>query len=116
MDNHDLNKIIIDNNYYTDFLCYIGKEYFQYYIINIESDVDRVKEYLIDFIKEYLNYDILCDFDKDNFDKDTYYLCIDHSEMGWNMILTNYQLDDLNQNYVFETYEELDKFLKKDLK
>ena len=91
LDNNTLNKLL-QNNYY-DFVFETYIEYYQYFIID-EKDVC--------LFKEYCNYDIQYDDIKD-----LYILCIDHVGIGWYMINTNYSLDHLNKNYLFDNTKDI---------
>ena len=99
LDNNELNKLL-QSNYYN-FIFETYKEYYQYFIIN-EKDVG--------LFKKYCNYDIQYDDIKD-----LYILCIDHLGMSWYMINTNFSLDNLSDNYIFNnTYDMYKLFENKD--
>ena len=96
-DENDLNQMI-KNDYY-DFLYYYGIDYFQYFIIN-ENDLF--------LFEDYCNYDILY-----NYEKDLYILCIDHLGLSWYMINTKYSLDNLMDNYIFNSTNDIYKLFEK---
>ena len=96
LNNNKLNELL-QYNYY-DFLEWYGIEYFQYFIIN-EKD-------LILF-KEYCNYNIQYDTEKD-----LYILCIDHIGTSWYMINTNYSLNNLMNNYIFDNTNDIYKLFE----
>lgn len=97
LDNSELNKLLKYN--YYNFVDYYSIEYFQCFIIN-EKDLV--------LFKEYCNYDILYDHEKD-----LYILCIDHIGTSWYMINTKYSLDNLMNNYMFDNKADIMNLLKK---
>lgn len=97
LDNNELNELL-QNNYYN-FVFETYKEYYQYFIIN-ENDLF--------LFKDYCNYDIQYDYEKD-----LYILCIDHLGLSWHMINTNYSLDNLSKNYLFENTKDIYELFEK---
>ena len=97
LDNDELNELL-QNNYY-DFISLTYKEYYQYFIIN-ENDLC--------LFKEYCNYDIQYDYEKD-----LYILCIDHLGLSWYMINTKYSLDNINNDYIFNNINDIYNLFKK---
>ena len=95
LDNNELNRLLQDNYYDFVFECY--EEYYQYFVID-EKDVG--------LFKKYCNYDILYDDMKD-----LYILCIDHLGISWYMINTNFSLDNLVDNYIFNSTNDIYKLL-----
>ena len=95
LDNNELNRLLQDNYYDFVFECY--EEYYQYFVID-EKDVE--------LFKKYCNYDILYDDMKD-----LYILCIDHLGISWYMINTNFSLDNLVDNYIFNSTNDIYKLL-----
>lgn len=91
LDNSKLNELL-QYNYY-EFVNWYGIEYFQCFIINEKNLV---------LFEEYCNYDIQYDHEKD-----LYILCIDHLGESWYMINTEYSLDNLMNNYMFDNTNDI---------
>lgn len=96
LDNNELNKLLKYN--YSNFLNEYGIEYFQCFIIN-EKDLV--------LFKEYCDYDIQYDHEKD-----LYILCIDHLGTSWYMINTKYSLDNLIDTYMFDNTADIYNLFK----
>ena len=96
LDNNELNKLLQYNYYEFVFEGY--KEYYQYFVIN-ENDLG--------LFKKYCDYDIQYDYMKD-----LYILCLDHLGMSWYMINTNFSLDNLVDNYIFNSTNDIYKLFE----
>lgn len=97
LNNDKLNELL-QYNYY-DFVLETYKEYYQYFIIN-ENDLC--------LFKKYCNYDIQYDDIKD-----LYILCIDHLGLSWHMINTKFSLDNLIENYIFNSTNDIYRLFEK---
>ena len=97
LSNEDLNGML--KNHYYDFVLETYKEYFQYFIIN-ENDLF--------LFEKYCNYDI-----QHIYNKDLYILCIDHLGISWYLVNTNYSLDNLMNEYLFENTKDIYELFEK---
>ena len=91
LDNNELNKLLQATYYEFVFNCY--EEYYQYFIID-ENDVG--------LFKKHCNYDIQYDAIKD-----LYILCLDHIGIPWYLINTKFSLDNLSDNYIFNSTNDI---------